>query len=453
MEDKELEKQSEENPEMVERADKVLWQAPVIPEVDQRFSHLMEWNRKQVNQFKKFQLNASMKTLMEDKKNQIPSLNIELPKAVQNVIEQEEQVNRSIVDSRILKQIESIRQFFEPARSAIRNVREIMSQPHIVEAVKSMQKTLQEFGEVTKEDDRLKKHSENPYFWQNVTKVSKELIILPQGLPYEVLDYLNLESCDAEEVKRLLGNFDAMELEYELEYEEHNDYMFKAYLQEILKLHKTNPENYRVSTPALFVLIEGTLGEIFKISEDGMASEIKRKMNVFWDIYGYVYANQFIGSAFAFWNQLFLANTKDIFNQLTVNSKEAGFKLNRNAVLHGKSNPDKWTVEDFETLLNLLHTTLFLRKTADILTKEFDAMIHDEFYDEQTLVLKEFEQAVPKTKKNGEPRLYSKGNIKTIRKNLMTDLKHIFNYDEPKLEFILEKSNFHEIETRLLTIM
>ncbi|QMT16239.1 hypothetical protein H1Q58_09635 [Planococcus maritimus] len=376
----------------------------------------------------------------------------EMPESVKNVVEQQEKMRRSIVDSLIMQQYKAINAAFEPVRVAIKNAQKFVAQPHIADAIKRMQETLNVVGDVTKEDARLKKHSENPHFWKNLSRVSKELIILPQGIPDEVLDYLDTESCDAEEVKRMLAEFDVMELEKELEADEHGDYLFKAYLQEIINLHKTNPDNYRVSIPALFVIIEGTLGEIFKISEDGMASEIKQKMNVFWDIYGYVYANQFFGSAFTFWNQFYLTNTKDMFNQLTINSKEAGVKLNRNAILHGQSNPKDWSVEDFETLLNLLHTTLFLRKTADFLTKDFDAMMHDEFYDEQKLIFKEFEQAISLIKKNGEPKTFRRGDVQTLRKNLMTDLNHIFSYDETKLELILEKSNFLEIEERLLAI-
>lgn len=388
----------------------------------------------------------------ETEPEETPRVSVELPKSVQRTIDQQGKMNQLIFNTVITGKYHSVYRMFEPIKMAIREARKYVQQPHIMEAVKRMQNTLNDIGDVTKEDNELKKHSENPYFWQNVSKVSKELVILPLGLSNEVLDYLESGACDLEEVKRMIGAFDVIELEKELEEVEHQDYLFKPYLQEIIELHKTNPDNYRVSIPALFAIIEGTLGEIFKISEDGMASEIKQKMNVFWDIYGYVYANQFIGSAFAFWNQFFLANTKEVFYQLTVNSKDAGVMLNRNAVIHGKSNPDDWTLEHFETLLHLLHTTLFLRTTVDFLTKDFDSMIQDEFYDEQTVIFREFEQAIPLNKKNGKPKTFRKEDVQSLRKSLKTDLNHIFNYDEEKLEFILEKSNFHEIEERLLTL-
>ena len=387
-----------------------------------------------------------------EKAEKEPPIVIELPKSVQGAIEQQKQLNRSALDNVLIQQYKSLYNAFEPVRSTIQDLVRYVQQPYIVDAVKRMQSSLNEISDLTEEDSRLKKHSENTLFWENLNKASTELILLPIGLPDEVLDYLNSESCDMEEVKRMIGDFDVMELEKELEDEEHHDYLFKAYLQEILELHKTHPGNYRVSIPALFVVIEGTLGGIFKISEEGMASEIKQKMNVFWDIYGYVYANQFLGSAFSFWSQFFLANTKGVFNQLTVNSKDAGGLLNRNAVLHGKSNPDDWTLEEFETLLSLLHTTLVLRKTVDFMTQDFDAMIHDNFYDEQPLILKEFEQAVPKTTKKGETRTFKEGDIRSMRQELKKDLRHIFDYDEEKLEYILEKSNFHEIKERLLAI-
>lgn len=387
----------------------------------------------------------------EEESEQIPSYSLELPASAKRVIKEQEKLNRTALDMFVIDKFNLLHQWFEPVRSSIREAQRIMKQPHIIEAVKRMQETLQVVGDITKEDDKVKKHNENPQFWINVKKVSQELVILPIGTPDEVLDYMDTESCDVDEVKRMLGEFDVMTLEKELEAEEHQAYTFKNYLQEIIKLHQANPDNYRVSTPALFVIIEGTLGEMFKISEEGTASEIKQKMNIFWDIYAYVNEHQVIGSAFSFWHQFLLANTKGVFNQLTVNSKESGVMLNRNAVLHGKSNPDDWTIEDFETLLKLLNVTLFMRQTADFITKDFDVIIHDELYEKEQLIFKEFEQAIRLTTNKGQPKKFKRGDVNTIRKELMTDLSHIFGYGEETQELILKKSNFHEIEQRLLS--
>lgn len=448
MESNEMEKEVEK-----QSGNKALRTTPVIPEVDKRFVGFIELSQRRGNPFESLHRQVSTQswqTLIQQNPNPVPRFGIELPKAVQKVVELQKPVKQSSLELMLIKQVESAFKFFEPVREAFQRAGEYLSQPHVVDAIRNMQVYLKEFHVVTKEDEWIKKHSENLHFWENVNKVSKELILLPQGLSHEVLDYMDLASCDVKEVKRMVGQFDALELEAELEDEEHNDYLFKPYLQEILELHKTHPGNYRVSIPALFAILEGTLGQIFKISEEGMASEIKRKMKVFWDIYRYVYDNQLMGVSFAFFNQLFLANTKGVFEQLTVNSKNAAGIINRNAVLHGKSNPKDWTLDDFEMLLSLIHTTLFLRKTADILTTEFHEMIHDEFYDEQMLMLTEFEKSLPIKKKNGKQQPYKKEEIAIQRLKLQKDLSHIFKYDKAQVDFIISKSNFHEIEERLL---
>lgn len=388
---------------------------------------------------------------VEAEPEQTPSISVELPATVQQVVEAQEKTKLSPLDAMLLEQFKSLHQWFKPFMSAIQSAQAYMQQPHVIQAVKRMQETLQEVGDITKEDEKVKKYNDNPQFWINVKKVSQELVILPIGIPDDVLDYLDTKSCDVDDVKRMLGEFDVKMLEKELEAEEHQEYRFKNYLHEILELHKANPDIYRVSIPALFVIIEGTLGEMFKISESGTASEIKQKMNIFWDIYAYVNANQPIGRAFSFWHQFQLANTKGVFNQLTVNSKEAGVMLNRNAILHGKSNPNDWTIEDFETLLKLLNVTLFMRQTADFITKDFDVIIHNKLYEKEQLKFKEFEQAIPLTTKKGEPITFKRKGVNTIRKDLKTDLNHIFGYGEETQELILKKSNFHEIENRLLS--
>lgn len=448
MESNEMEKEVEK-----QSGNKVLRTPPVVPEVDKRFVGFIESSQRRANPFESLHRQVSTQawqTLIQQNPNPVSRLNIELPKVAQKVVELQKPVKQSTLELMLIRQAESAAKFLEPVRVALQRAEEFLSQPHIVDVVRNVQVYLKELNVLIEEDEKIKKHNGNHHFWENVNRVSKELILFPQGLSHEVLDYMDLASCNVEEVKRMIGQFDALELEAELEDEEHNDYLFKPYLQEILELHKTNPGNYRVSIPALFAILEGTLGQIFKISEGGMAFEIKRKMKVFWDIYRYVYDNQRIGSSFAFWNRLLLANTKGVFEQLTVNSKNAVGILNRNAVLHGKSNPNDWTLDDFEMLLSLLHTTLFLRKAADILTMEFHEMIHDEFDVKQMLVLDEFEKSLPIKEENGKPRPYEPEEITAQRMKLQTDLSHIFKYDKAQVEFILSKSNFHEIEERLL---
>lgn len=446
----ELDKTKEEKGDLNKKLKEVMEQKPVVPEVDNRLEKLVNLNLNYVNPFENLHMTPAILNAMKAIENPVPLIDAGVSDAIQRFLEQQEQFGKSVQKAVEQNSFDSLQHVTNSIRSAIQGVSHFFSQPPYVDALKSIQQSLKVFKEITDEDDRMKKY-DTPHFWRNVSKASEELIILPLGVTDEVLDTLNLASCDMEVVKQMLEEFNVSELKEELEDDEHLDYLFKGYLQEILELHQSRPTNYRVSIPALFSLVEGTLGEIFKISEDGMASEIKKKMNVFSDIYSYVYTNQFMGSAFTFRNNLFLANIKSTFHQLTVNSKDAGVQINRNAVLHGKANPSDWTMDEFVTLLHLLHTTLFLRKTVDILTSEFHDMIHNEFYDEQPLMLTEFEKSIRLTDKNGNAKKFNPGDINAYRKELKTDLNHIFNYDDSTFDLILKKSNFHEIENRLLS--
>ena len=231
---------------------------------------------------------------------------------------------------------------------------------------------------MAEEEKRYRNYNESPVFWKNVKRVSKKLVSLPQDVSDAVLDYLCEESCDVQEVKRMIGDGDVNELKTELQDQEHADYKFKGYLEEILNLYNANPESYRVFIPALFAIIEGTLSETFKTSKKSMSYEIKRKMTVVWDLYHYVYMNQSVEGTFIFRNKLYLKNIQEMFRELTGNSSNQGGSINRNATLHGKSNPDDWKHEDFTTLINLLQTILFARKTIDILLTEFVDILEDD---------------------------------------------------------------------------
>lgn len=414
-----------------------------------------------------FSATEAIQTVMNKQRKVFQSFDYSVINYMQKAIEQQGRqqaefekkitITTQLLTPAILKQLDTfnaIKEFSSSMNKTLLSFREKVAsmQPTVLEVIKGLKDTMQEINATLDEDKKIKAYSDNPFFWKNVRLVSKDLIVIPEDISDEVLDYLCKETCNFIEVKRLIGKIDVKELESELEVDEHKNYMFKDYLLEIIQLHKSNPDNYRVYIPALFTIIEGTLSEIFKISERGTASEIKRKMNVIWDLYHYVYLNQTIGVTFSFWNQLLLTNTKEIFNRLTVNSKDQGMKINRNAILHGKSNPYDWTYEDFTTLVSLIQTILFTRRTTDILTTEFLEMIDDEFYDEEELTFTEYEISIRDRYLNEKNIKEQQKIVRNLKKDMRKDLCHLFAENTETTNRVLDKSNFSNVIERLFKI-
>lgn len=321
-----------------------------------------------------------------------------------------------------------------------------------------------DFGEIIRNaretaqlEEKIEKYRDNPVFWHNVRLISKELISLP--LDYleqtdELLDYLCEPECDVEKVKEMVGAFDTSSLMEETDNPEHQNYKFKDFIGELYDSHQTTPAYYRTLIPSFFTVIEGTLSEIFKISERGTAQEIKRKMNAVWDLLnaGYLQKESYVNVAFR--NQLVFTNAKILFEQLTASSNVSGggVKINRNLVLHGKSNPVDWTLEDLHLLMNLTHALLFIRRTLQIWLDELSERISHEDGDIKVIHFKEYrvfyKNLSKKTKKTIRKDASKAKEI--IEKDLGDDLKAIFFGNNALIMEILQKSDIDELADELV---
>ena len=312
--------------------------------------------------------------------------------------------------------------------------------------IKRVLKELDDFGSVMKEDEQVKRYSEDIFFWENVKKASQQVVHIPLNVSEDILEYLCQETLDTAELERRIGKLDALELIMKLDEPEQEDYIFRKYLLDIMMAYKADPNSYRLYIPALFSVIEGTLGGIFHITKEGTAGEIKRKMYVMEDLFHYIYSNQLIGTSGTFWMNLFLTNFKEIFVTITSRSSEEEVHLNRNRVLHGKSNPDKWKVEDFEKLVNLVHTILFARKTIDSFPELFVFLQEDKQYEFKELVFKNYEEYIRKLYPNPPKENEKKRNLrKEIKKNMKSDLKDLLGSDPIVTNEILDNSSFYTI--------
>jgi hypothetical protein len=298
-------------------------------------------------------------------------------------------------------------------------------------------------------DAKIDKYENSPNFHKNLNEMSMELLTLPFTPPDSVLNLLKADNLDMEQLKLELGLSDTASLKEEMENTEHTGYKFKTYIEEVLKNHDENPERYRLLIPAYLLTIEGTLSEIFRISEKGMASEIKQKMNLFWDLLQSAYTGKEFDKSDSFYTQILLSNVKTVFGELTSSSNSSskeGVKLNRNLVLHGRSNPEEWVEEDLFRLSQLLNTTLYMRRTLTILMDEFTEIIEEAdtqiTLDEYGKTLTKKIAGIERTKKKNMTVQHTE---QKIRAELTSDLKHIFGDKSDVIDGIIQKCNIQQV--------
>lgn len=224
-------------------------------------------------------------------------------------------------------------------------------------------------GKIADQDEKIKEYNSSPHFWNNLKKVSVELISLPLKPTDDLLEELAKENMSLDVVRKLIKPYTEDELRIAIQTEVHEDYMFQNYLLKLLDSYKNHPEGYQLLIPSQLLILEGTLSETFRIDEKGMAGDIKKRMHLLWDLLYAVYLKQPFNISFSFHNQISLTNIKEMFGELTKSSKSA-VRINRNAVLHGRSHPNEWLHEDFHLLTQLLHSSLYMRRTIDIMIED-----------------------------------------------------------------------------------
>ena len=301
------------------------------------------------------------------------------------------------------------------------------------------------------DDKKIEKYVENKYFWRNLSHISKNHSFhVPQNSSYEVFDYLCEREINYSDLKKLTAEVDVFKVIALLKEEQNNDYMFKNYLLDIMEVYKENPDSYRLYIPALFMIIEGSLAEVLTVTESGTAYEIKRKIYVIEDLFDYIYSNQFIGKNPTFHSKVLITNFKEIFISSTTGSSGGEVRLNRNKVLHGKSDPKDWKVEQFEELVNLIYTVLCAREMINQYTGVFEFFWKDYIDEIENMNFNNYQRFLSKSKKSPRP-LSEKERAKKrgIRENTMEkDLMQLLNCDDKTAKIILENSNFHEINNK-----
>lgn len=304
-----------------------------------------------------------------------------------------------------------------------------------------------------KNDKKIQLYKENENLWNNIKSISSELIVLPSYRSQELMDYLCEDTFSIEGVNELIGEFNVRDLYDELEYDDHQEYMFKEYLIEIIESYLSSPKYYKTLIPSLFLIVEGTMSKMFKIRSKGTASEIKRVMNIFWDLFNSAYLSKDYNLTISFENQLTLTNMKRIFEVLTESSTGSGIKLNRNLVLHGRSNPSEWKQTDFLLLMNLIKITLEMKRALEVLLEEFTDLIDGENADIEKVEFSEYKLVLKKiveSKKIGV-RKNRRQVYELINKEIKTDLNNIFT-DIQLVEVIISKSNLNTVADDLTQI-
>lgn len=223
--------------------------------------------------------------------------------------------------------------------------------------------------EVTERDEKLQGYASSPHFWSNLKQVSVELINLPLNPADALLEELAKADMSIDAIKELSGTFTEEDLRQESQDKVHEDYMFQAYLLKLLDSYENHQEGYQLLIPSQFLILEGTLSEIFRIDEKVTAWGIKKRMHLLWDILYALYSHHPINISASLYNQISLTNIKGMFEELTKDSTKA-VRINRNGVLHGRSHPDDWLQEDFHLLTRLLYTTLYMRRTIDVMLED-----------------------------------------------------------------------------------
>lgn len=294
---------------------------------------------------------------------------------------------------------------------------------------------------ILERDAYIEKLEQNPYFKPNLNTLSMELITLPSTLSHEVLDLLTHETLPVEMVKERIGVFDVSLLKKELEEEAHEAYLFRGYVDELLVGYGDNPDRYRTLIPGMFLILEGTLSETFRISQRGTAQEIKRKMRLFSDLFLAAYSRKPVDKSDSFYLQLLLANVKTVFEELTSSANPGdGVKINRNRVLHGRSDPADWQESDFLTLAHLLETTLYIKRIMDVLMLEFEEILTTEdirisFVDYREPLLRDIASM-----KKGQKRTLTVGKAEAkMTAALRKDLEAIFGKESETLHLVLER--------------
>ncbi|WP_394122221.1 hypothetical protein [Planococcus donghaensis] len=302
-------------------------------------------------------------------------------------------------------------------------------------------------GMTTLQDAQIKEYENSPYFQENLKTLSTELITLPFAPSHEALELLNAKTFDLAEFKKEMGTFDIELLRKEVANPEHENYKFKKYIEEALDNYKEMPERYRLLIPTFLLVIEGTLSETFKISDRGMAMEIKQKMNLFWDLFQASYVQRSFDKTQAFYTQVLLSNVKTVFEELTssTNNKES-FKINRNLILHGKSNPDEWLEEEFITLSQLLNTALYIKRSLRIMLDEFMELTNG---NGSSIIFIEYKSnllnVIATIKKEQKAQLTLVNTEGKLAKFLKTDLKDVFDEDETLVDEIIQKCNLGNV--------
>ena len=349
--------------------------------------------------------------------------------------------------------------------SAMRQVRDVRlaaenSTNHVIPITEKIQNLLQtenwnvlvqfstKYRELVERDEKLQEYVLSSHFWTNLDLVSFKLISLPLKPADDLLEELAKSDMSIDTIKKLATIFSEDELLQELQDEFHKDYMFRTYLLKLLNSYNNHPEEYQLLIPSQFLILEGTLSETFRVDENGMAAEIKKRMNLFWDILYALYLHKPINISALLYNQISLTNIKGMFKELTKNSRKAE-RINRNGVLHGRSHPDDWREEDFHLLTQLLYSSLYMRRTIGRMLEDLAELSADDLLN--TIPLNEYretliEDVLPKISKmrdNGQAI-----NIEDIQQRLeakvIKELKKISN-DEKTVKNLIMLMNIKEI--------